>query len=110
MQGRKHEVEAIGMDSLLAITPAPEARELVKQFPSAKQYKKEVFSSLYRKVQLMLGMASWSLHCTDGMEAGKLHLKKSLFYPGWVLTGCGDVSCHINQGDESETGSVEEGS
>ena len=52
--------EALGgsMDSLLAITPAPEARELVKQFPSAKQYKKEVFSSLYRKVQLMLGMAS----------------------------------------------------
>ena len=27
MQGRKHEVEAIGMDCLLAIDPAPEARE-----------------------------------------------------------------------------------
>ena len=96
MQSRKHKVEAIGMDSLLAIDPAPEVRELTMQFPSANQYEKEVFSRPYGKVQLMLGMASQSLHCTHGMEAGELRLNKNVLYPAWVLTGCADVSWHTN--------------
>ena len=49
MQGRNYGVEAIGMDSLLAISPVPEARKLAKQFPSANQYGKEAFSRSYWK-------------------------------------------------------------
>ena len=110
MKGRKHEGEAIGVNSLLAITPGPEARELAKQFPIANQDGNEALGRPFRKVQLMLKMASQSLHSRDGMEEGKLRLNKSVFYPGWKLIGGSDVSCRTNQGDKSGTTSVEVGS
>ena len=57
-----------------------------------RKHEVETISRPYGKVQLMLGMSSQSLHCTDGMKAGELRL----FYSGWVLTGCANVSCHTN--------------
>ena len=80
------------------------------QFTSTNQYGREAFRRPYGKVQLMLEMASKSLHCTICMEAGKLCLNKSVFYPGSVINGCSNISCQTNQGDESGTGRIEEGS
>ena len=56
----------------------------------------------------MLGMNLLSLHCTDDMEAGELRLNKSVFYSGWVLTGCNDVSLQPDQGDESRAGRIDD--
>ena len=107
MQGKMHEVEAVGMDSLLTFTPAQEAKELAIQFQSADHNGKEGFNRPCKKVQLMLGMTSRSLHCTDSMEAGGLHMSRSGFYPGWVLTGCAESPATQDHGDKSSTSSTQ---
>ena len=41
----------------------------------------------YGTVRLLLGMASRSLHSRYGCKVGDLRLNKTVFHPGWVLTG-----------------------
>ena len=58
----------------------------------------------YGTVHQILGMASCSLHSRAGRKAGDLRLNKTVFHPGWVLTGkvpdhgsSGlDIHTHIN--------------
>ena len=82
MQGRSHQVEALGMDSLLTVSPAPEAPYLENRFQKIDHHGRREFQRPHGDVQLLLGMTLWSLYCTDGMEARKLRLNKSVFHPG----------------------------
>ena len=108
MQGEKHKVEAVDMDSQLTIAPAPEAKELAAQFISADKNRKEAFNRPLKKEHLMLGMTLQSLHCTDGMEAGGLRQSRSMFYLGWVLTGCAAAPPAQDQGDKPVIGSAQD--
>ena len=45
------------------------------------------FDRPHGTVQLLLRMELHSLHSKDGREVGDLRLNRTLFHPGWVLTG-----------------------
>ena len=81
MQGRRHHIQAICMNSLTAVSRSPAVPELYKHFPETDQEPSKAFNRPHGKVQVMLGMPSRLLHCKDGQEAG-------IFFPAWVLTGC----------------------
>ena len=87
MQGTTHRIEAIGMDSLTDVAPAPEVSTLATLFPSAPPAATAAFRRPHGVVQLLLGMRDRRLHCTDGLEYGDLRLCRTRFTPGWVLTG-----------------------
>ena len=78
------------MDSLFAVSPAHETEYLGTSFLEVDRCGRAAFCRPHKKVQLLIGMTSESVNCTDGMEAGKLVLNKREFHPGWVLTGCCD--------------------
>ena len=87
MYGGKHNIQAIGMSSLTGVSPAPEVQKLIKLFPGDEQSTIQAFNRALDKVQLMIWMTSRSLHCKNVLTAQELRLKKSIFYPRWVLTG-----------------------
>lgn len=63
MLGIRHDIQAIGMNSLTEVTCAPEVRELIKHFPEADHKDTKAFIRAQAKVQVMLGMSSQLLHC-----------------------------------------------
>ena len=56
--GRKHNKQAICMDSLTQVSPAPEDQELINNFPEPDHEAKKAFTRPHGKVQVMLEMAS----------------------------------------------------
>ena len=77
-----------GTDKILEIARAPHVKGLAKMFPSAGSMATKAFTRPHGTVEVKLGMVSRSVHCQDGMDTGELRLSRSIFYPGWVLTGC----------------------
>ena len=72
------------MDSLTEVPQAPEVQKLAKHFPEADQNACKAFD----RPLVMIEMAWRSLHYKDRHKAGELCLNKSIFFPGWVMTGC----------------------
>ena len=77
LYGKEHMIQAIGLDSLTEVESAPKVMKL------------KLVNRPQRKVNIMLGMASKSLHCKKGLKAGDLRLNKPVFSPVWVITGVG---------------------
>ena len=85
--GVAHRLEAIGMRSLTEVQEAPEVFTLSQLFPEAPPAAAAAFRRPSGVVHLMLGMKDRRLHSTDGLECGDLRLCRTVFNPGWVLTG-----------------------
>ena len=80
-QGTKHEVRAVGMDSKAVVEETREVKDLVNLFPGAVNKAKLAFNRPHGTVNMLIGMATRSLHCKDGLEVGKIWLNKSVFSP-----------------------------
>ena len=87
MYGKKHLIQAVGVNKITEVERAPKIRDLVRMFPGAGKEQARVFNRPYGTVHLLLGMASRSQYSRDGRKAGNLKLNRTVFYPGWVLTG-----------------------
>ena len=87
MYGKRHLIEALGVNSITEVERAPKVRDLVRIFLGAGKEQARLFKRTYGAVHLLLGMASRSLHSRDGRKAGNLRLNRTVFNPGWVLTG-----------------------
>ena len=85
--GVAHRLEAIGMKSLTEVQAAPEVSNFTQLFPEAPPAAAAAFRRPSGVVHLMLGMRDRRLHSTDGLECGDLRLCRTVFNPGWVLTG-----------------------
>ena len=86
--GARHVVDAIGMNSLTEVAPAPHVSSLASLFPKMPPQAAAAVSRPHGKVAVMLGMRDRQLHATAcGLEAGSLRLCRSKFGAGWVLTG-----------------------
>ena len=85
--GARPTVQAIGVDNITVVEPAPEVEhdQLVKLFPGTEQEKVHSFIRPHGRVQLMLGMEMCFLHSRDGRKANNLRLNKTVFYLAWVL-------------------------
>ena len=87
MNGEAHRIEAIGMQTLTSVHPAPEVSRLAHLFPGAPPAAAAAFRRPHGAVHLLLGMRDRRLHCTDGLEYQDLRLCRTKFASGWVLTG-----------------------
>jgi len=86
--GARHVVEAIGMNSLTEVAPAPHVSSLAHLFPEMPPQAAAAFTRPHGRVDVMLGMRDRQLHATAcGLEVGRLRLCRSKFGAGWVLTG-----------------------
>ena len=108
MYGKEHMIQAIGLDSLTEVESAPKAMKLKELFPQAGKEAGKAFNRPHGNVNVMLGMASRSLHCKDCLEAGDLRLNKPVFSPGWVLTGVGGGGKGMNT-DRRKRGNLNKG-
>ena len=79
VQGRIYQMEAIGMESQLALYPAPETEYKASKFPVVDHHGGAAFRRPHGEVQLLLGMTSCSLHCKDGMEARNFSKTRAFF-------------------------------
>ena len=85
-RGKKHKVEAVGMDSLTSVPPCPQASSLAHLFPGAPAEAAAAFTRPHGTVGLLLGQRHRSLHTRDaGHQVDDLRLAKGKF--GWTLTG-----------------------
>ena len=87
MYGASHNMKAVGLEHITEVKHAPLVKLLRGMFPG---YKEDVAGAFYRphgKVDVVAGMASRSLHCRDGYEAGDLRMTKSVFALGGLLIG-----------------------
>jgi len=87
LAGCRHRVEAIGMASLTEVAAAPQVSALAQLFPEAPPGAAAAFQRPHGKVSLMLGQRDMHLHAREALEHQGLRLRKSIFSPGWVLTG-----------------------
>ena len=87
MQGRRHEVLAIGKITLVEVPRAPEIKQLAEHFPEVASEGRQALNRPHGTVKVLLRMASQPLHFKKEVELGKHRLNKSMFSPGWVLTG-----------------------
>ena len=76
-----------GIECTTEVKRGPKFKHLKRMFPEVNADAAEAFSRLYGWLNIVLGMESRPLHCSDGYKASKLRLNKSVFAPGWVLTG-----------------------
>ena len=83
----RHTVQAIGMDNITEVEHSPKVKEWIKLLPGVGQKQMRAFDRPHGTVQLLLRMELHSLHSKDGREVGDLRLNRTLFHPGWVLTG-----------------------
>ena len=56
-------------------------------FPNSKKDIIRAFDRPHGNVDVMLGMELRSLHCKVGCKVGNIRLNRSVFAPGWILTG-----------------------
>ena len=66
MYGARHNMKAVGIEPITEVKYAPMVKLLRGRFPGAKEYVVGAFSRPHRKVDVVLGMASRSLHCRGG--------------------------------------------
>ena len=79
--GRTHTIQSAGEDKLIKVDYQPENQEPARQFPHASKAVIKAFNRPHGQVQLLIGMASRSLHCKDGHETGELRLNRNIFLP-----------------------------
>ena len=75
----------IGIDSIIT-SMVEGVKGLVRLYAEETHKAKQKFTRLLDFIDVLLRMASKSLHCKDGREAGELRLNKNIFSPGWVQT------------------------
>ena len=86
-EGSRHRVEAVGLESLTEVAPAPEVCGLVQLFPEAPPAAAAAFQRPHGAVSLLLGMRDRRLHAREALEHQNLRLCRTRFSSGWVLTG-----------------------
>ena len=79
-KGANHEVSAIGVDTITSMAEADRVKDLVMLFQEATRQAKQAFVRPHGTLNVLLGMASRSLHCKDGLEAGQLRMNRTLFF------------------------------
>ena len=89
---QNHTFKAIGLGKIASIDKALQARKLAHWFPGVSTIARQAFASPYGVGKVLLGMTSWSVYCKDRRQVGNIRLNKSVFHPGWVLTGCAPTS------------------
>ena len=87
------------MDSKAVVEETREVKDIVNLFPGAVNKAKLAFNRPHSKNNVLIGMASRSLHCKDGLEVGKMRLNKSMFSPECALTGS-IISPQADKGQE----------
>ena len=58
-------------------------------------------------MKVVLGVPSRSVHCEDVRQARDITLNKSVFHPGWVLTGCAPAAHTGKEGYNKKTTAIE---
>ena len=74
------------MESITNVEHAPDIKGLRGLFPEIEKEMIKAFNRPHGNVDMLLGMASRSLHYKNGHRTGELRLNKSVFAPEWVMT------------------------
>ena len=82
----------MGLESIAEVKRTPDVQIFRRMFSNSKMAIKRAFDRPPGNLVVMIRMESRFLHYRDGYIVGNIRLNRSVFAPGWVLTGQAPVS------------------